>query len=176
MRDAKLAAVLLLALSGGASAAVNETDCAIVADVAKCTTAPSEEYCDTSIMCTFYDGSCGFNFTLAGKYIDVYQSSSGSERNTAGTNLCVADSDCSITTGNSLNKINADGTITPTDLNVCETGAGGCAYNFMVGTIDECMSSGLLNNDLEQTEPVSGAISVGPTVAAVLFYASLLVF
>ena len=120
MRDAKLAAVLLLALSGGASAAVNETDCAIVADVAKCTTAPSEEYCDTSIMCTFYEGSCQMNFTLAEKAIPWYQSSSSSDRVTAGTDLCRADSDCTIKNGNIFNRINADGTITPSDVNICD--------------------------------------------------------
>jgi hypothetical protein len=179
MRNAKLAAVLLLALSGGASAAVNETDCAIVANVFKCIFAPSEAYCDTSIMCTFYEGSCQMNFTLAGKAIPWSQSSSSSERITAGNDLCRADSDCTIKNGNIFNRINADGTITPYDVNICDDD-GGCGYDILKGTVDECMSSGLLNSDLEQTEPtngtLSGAISVAPTVAAVLFYASLLVF
>ena len=180
MRNAKLAAVLLLALSGGASAAVNETDCAIVANALKCIFAPSEAYCDTSIMCTFYEGSCQMNFTLAEKVIPWSQSSSSSERNTAGNDLCRADSDCTIKNGNIFNRINADGTITPSDVNICDDYDGDCDYDFIKGTLDECMSSGLLNSDLEQTEPtngtLSGAISVAPTVAAVLFYASLLVF
>ena len=119
------------------------------------------------------------NFTLAGKAIPWSQSSSSSERITAGNDLCRADSDCTIKNGNIFNQINADGTITPYDVNICDDD-GGCGYDILKGTVDECMSSGLLNSDLEQTEPtngtLSGAISVAPTVAAVLFYASLLVF
>jgi hypothetical protein len=56
MRDAKLAAVLLLALTGGASAALNAADCRTLGAVSKCLLARNEEQCDTSV-CTYSGGN-----------------------------------------------------------------------------------------------------------------------
>ena len=56
MRDVKLAAVLLLALTGGASAALNAADCRTLGAVSKCLLARNEEQCDTSV-CTYSGGN-----------------------------------------------------------------------------------------------------------------------
>ena len=59
MRDAKLAAVLLLALTGGASAALTEAECGVINDIFACQPVGrpplTEAECDTSI-CVWSDG------------------------------------------------------------------------------------------------------------------------
>ncbi len=61
MRDAKLAAVLLLALTGGASAALTEAECGVINDGFACQPAGrppvTEAECDTAI-CVWSDGVC----------------------------------------------------------------------------------------------------------------------
>ena len=172
MRNAKLSAVLLLALSVGASAAVNETECLIMADVGKCITAPTEALCDTE-SCTYADGSCSMNTALFQRYSAIATDSSHAAKITAGNTACAESGDCVVQMyGSEMNMLNADSTYTTVVLNSCRVDDGGtCKYNFVPAFLDECISVGLLNSDLE-----SGAISAAPTVAAIFFFASLLIF
>ena len=177
MRNAKLSAVLLLALSVGASAAVNETECLIMADVGRCRTAPTEALCDTEL-CTYAAGSCSMNTALSQKYSAIATDSSHAAKITAGNTACAnaqESGECVVQKyGSEMNILNADSTYTKIVLNSCQYdgfGGGTCTYDFAPAFLDECISVGLLNSDLE-----SGAISAAPTVAAIFFFASLLIF
>ena len=91
-----------------------------------------------------------------------------------GDAACAATTDCDITTTNKLTNYQADGTSSLMGVNKCrEEDDGTCALSFPTGYVDDCISSGFLSSDYES---VSGANFVAPTVAAVLFSASLLIF
>ena len=175
MRNAKLSAVLLLALSVGASAAVNETECLIMADVGRCRTAPTEALCDTEL-CTYEAGSCSMNTALSQNYSAIATDSSHAANITAGNTACAnlnaqERGECTLHGyGNEINKPEADGTYSKYPLDTCRWDDVTCEYNFLTAFLDECIHVGLLNSDLE-----SGAISAAPTVAAIFFFASLLI-
>jgi hypothetical protein len=173
MRDAKLAAVLLLALTGGASAALNAADCRTLGAYAKCLVARNEEQCDTSV-CTYSGGNCAPNQNTNDDY-NAFQSNTRIAASiAAGNPACVAATDCNILSTNSFTLYNADGTSVLMSMNNChEEDNGDCVYSLPLALVDECISSGFLSNDYEST---SGASFVAPTVAAVLFCASLLIF
>ena len=173
MRDVKLAAVLLLALTGGASAALNAADCRTLGAVSKCLLARNEEQCDTSV-CTYSGGNCAPNQNTNDDYNALQSNTRIHASIAAGNPACVAATDCNILSTNNFTLYNADGTSVLMSMNIChEEDNGDCVYSLPLALVDECISSGFLSNDYEST---SGASFVAPTVAAVLFCASLLIF
>ena len=173
MRDAKLAAVLLLALTGGASAALNAAECRTLGAYTKCLVASNQEQCDTSV-CTYSGENCAPNQNTNDDYDALPSSTRIAASINAGNTACAAATDCNILSTNSLTLYNDDGTSSLSRVNTChDESSDSCIYSLPIGLVDECVSSGLLSNDFEST---SGAIFVAPTVAAVLFCASLLIF
>jgi hypothetical protein len=113
MRDAKLAAVLLLALTGGASAVLNATECGLISDVLFI------DNCSASAAVAETCNSYGTMVATSDNYAAV---------TTALTSACAASSTCNIQTSTTFAlDTNNDGTITLMTHNTCNpapTGSG----------------------------------------------------
>ena len=131
MRNAKLAAVLLLALTGGASAVLNATECGLISDrtfIDDCSASAVAETCNS------------YNTMVATS--DNYAAVT-----TALTSACAASSNCDIQSNTTFaGDTNDDGTITLQTLNTCN-GADPCAPHTTWGHLDDCVQNGFLNND-----------------------------
>ena len=156
-----------------ASAALNAAECRTLGAYTKCLVASNQEQCDTSV-CTYSGENCAPNQNTNDDYDALQSSSRIAASINAGNTACAAATDCNILSTNSLTLYNDDGTSSLSRVNTCDDeSSDSCIYGLPIGLVDECVSSGLLSNDFEST---SGAIFVAPTVAAVLFCASLLIF
>ena len=159
--------------SVGASAALNAAECRTLGAYTKCLVASNQEQCDTSV-CTYSGENCAPNQNTNDDYDALPSSTRIAASINAGNTACAAATDCNILSTNSLTLYNDDGTSSLSRVNTChDESSDSCIYSLPIGLVDECVSSGLLSNDFEST---SGAIFVAPTVAAVLFCASLLIF
>ena len=156
-----------------ASAALNAAECRTLGAYTKCLVASNQEQCDTSV-CTYSGENCAPNQNTNDDYDALPSSTRIAASINAGNTACAAATDCNILSTNSFTLYNDDGTSFLSRVNTCDDeSSDSCIYSLPIGLVDECVSSGLLSNDFEST---SGAIFVAPTVAAVLFCASLLIF
>ena len=110
MRDAKLAAVLLLALTGGASAVLSATECGLISDmlfIADCSaSAAVAETCNSySTMVATSDNYAAVTTAL--------------------TSACAASSTCDIQTNTTFAATYDDGTTTLMTQDTCKPGTGG---------------------------------------------------
>ena len=164
MRNAKLAAVLLLALTGGASAVLTEAECDALNGLFACMDITggglTEAMCDTNY-CVWDGSTCGYLPATTTAYSAL---SLTSESQTAAYEACAAAADCEgPTTNNTVSLLTADGTVTTGNPNVCESVGTSCvpgpAYY-----ADECITNGYPFSSLG----ISAGNSVRPALAFAL--------
>ena len=167
MRNAKLAAVLLLALTGGASAVLTEAECSTVSAFFTCasiTETLTEATCDATV-CAWDGSTCGLSPAMTTAYSALLTSSDTFDASkTAGEEACAAAANCEIPTTNTVAILTADGTYMTDNPNVCEEIGASCGVNSMWYNADECITSGY---PIERLQASAGN-SVGPATTLAL--------
>jgi hypothetical protein len=168
MRNAKLAAVLLLALTGGASAVLTEADCDALNGYFACapkTGEPlTEALCDTNY-CVWDGSTCAYSPAT----ITAYGALSFGASQTAAEEACTAAADCEgLTMNNTVSLSYADGTVNVLNPSVCESVDasiwGTSCKPELFYYADECMTNGYPFSSLE----ASAGNSVRPALAFAL--------
>jgi hypothetical protein len=167
MRNAKLAAVLLLALTGGASAVLTEAECSTVSAYFTCagiTETLTEATCDATV-CAWDGSGCGLSPAMTTAYSALLTSSDTFDASkTAGEEACAA-ANCKVLTTNTVAILNADGTYMTNNPNVCDDSTGAsCGLNSLWYYADECITSGY---PIERLQASAGN-SVGPATTLAL--------
>ena len=173
MRNAKLAAVLLLALTGGASAVLTEAECDALNGFYACTSiiAPlTEARCDTNY-CVWDGSTCDHSpATKTAYYALSSTSDTFGASQTAAEEACNAAADCGgPKTNNTVSLFNADGTVMTANPSVCESVNaaiwGTSCKPEMWYYADECMTNGYPFSSLGKA---SAGNSVRPALAFAL--------
>ena len=133
MRNAKLAAVLLLALTGGASAVLTEAECGIFSEMlayeGECDSPAEADVCASMDTLT----------TTSANYAAVL---------TAGTAVCAASSDCNVQSNTTFAAPHGpDDTIVLGTLNTCKEFNANCIMDPTHGFLDDCVQNGYMNID-----------------------------
>ena len=162
MRNAKLAAVLLLALTGGASAVLTEAECAALNGMLACQSIGrnlTEAMCDTNY-CVWDGSTCGVSPATATAYTALPLTSQ-----TAAIEACTAAADCAgPTMNNTISLLTADGTVMTDIPGVCENESGSSCIPNLFYYADECMTNGYPFSSLK----ASAGNSVRPALAFAL--------
>ena len=164
MRNAKLAAVLLLALIGGASAVLTEADCDALngyyACLAKTGEPLTEAMCDTNY-CVWDGSTCDHSPATT----TAYSALSFGASQTAAEEACTAAADCAgLTMNNTISLLTADGTVMTANPSVCEVYGTSCTPQLFYYA-DECMTNGYPFSSLGKS---SAGNSVRPALAFAL--------
>ena len=169
MRNAKLAAVLLLALTGGASAVLTEADCDALNGFFACSAITgeplTEAMCDTNY-CVWDGSTCGHSPATT----TAYSSLSFGASQTAAEEACTAAADCAgLTMNNTVSLLTADGTVMTANPGVCESADasiwGTSCKPALFYYADECMTNGYPFSSLGKA---SAGNSVRPALAFAL--------
>ena len=165
MRNAKLAAVLLLALTGGASAVLTEAECDALNGFLACMDITggglTEAMCDTNY-CVWDGSTCGYLPATT----TAYSALSFGASQTAAEEACTAAADCEgPTTNNTVSLLTADGTVMTDNPNVCENESGPPCKPNLFYYADECMTNGYPFSSLGKA---SAGNSVRPALAFAL--------
>ena len=144
MRDAKLAAVLLLALTGGASAVLTEAECGVISEYFTCygidlrgNTLLTEAECDTTV-CQWSDGACSFSDDTLTAYDALATSDTFNASYTAARTACEASDNCQVMTTNYFT-LTSDTTANQNFCKTCTSTSTMVEYWYYA---DECISNG----------------------------------
>ena len=164
MRNAKLAAVLLLALTGGASAVLTEAECDALNGMLACQSIGrnlTEAMCDTNY-CVWDGSTCGLLPATATAYNALPLTSASQS---AAYEACTAAADCAgPTMNNTVSLLTADGTVMTDIPGVCEEESGPPCKPNLFYYADECMTNGYPFSSLGK----SAGNSVRPALAFAL--------
>lgn len=166
MRNAKLAAVLLLALTGGASAALTEAECSALNGVYACmaiTGEPlTEARCDTNY-CVWDGSTCDYSPATTTAYSAI---SFGASQTAAEEACAAAAADCEgPKVNNTVFVLTADGTYMTHRPNVCKEVGASCGVDGLWVYSDECITNGYPFSSLQKP---SAGNSVRPALAFAL--------
>ena len=168
MRNAKLAAVLLLALTGGASAAFTEAECSALNGYLSCmaiTGEPlTEAMCDTNY-CVWDGSTCDYLPATLTNFSAISFSAS----QTAAEEACAAAAAAADCEGPKVNNtifvLTADGTYMTHKPNVCKEEGASCGVDGLWVYSDECITNGYPFSSLQKP---SAGNSVRPALAFAL--------
>ena len=166
MRNAKLAAVLLLALTGGASAVLTEAECDALNGMLACQSIGrnlTEAMCDTNY-CVWDGSTCDYSPATT----TAFSAISFGASQTAAEEACTAAADCEgLKMNNTVSLSYADGTVNVLNPSVCKSADasiwGTSCKPELFYYADECMTNGYPFSSVE----ASAGNSVRPALACV---------